>query len=48
MAFEHYIYADGKKTFAPIEVLAENDNVVILDTSSVDNVFTQGTLIVKQ
>ena len=43
-----YIYADGKKTFAPIEVLAENDNVVILDTSSVDNVFTQGTLIVKQ
>ena len=43
-----YVYADGKQIFTPITVLAENDNVVVLDTSSVDNIFKQGTLIVKQ
>lgn len=43
-----YVYADGKKTFMPIEILVENDNVVILDTSTVDNSFVKGMLIVKQ
>lgn len=43
-----YVYEDGKKTFMPINILVENDNVVILDTSSVDNAFVQGMLIVKQ
>ena len=43
-----YVYADGKKTFVPITVLVENENVVILDTTSVDNTFVQGMMIVKQ
>ncbi len=45
-----YVYdeEEKKKTFVPISVAAENDTVVILDTSSIDNVFTKGVLIVKQ
>ncbi len=43
-----YVYADEKKVFCEIRILAENDTVVILDTSSIDNIFKQGMQIVKQ
>lgn len=43
-----YIYENKKKVFTSIEVLAQNDSVIVLDTESVNNVFKKGTLIVKQ
>lgn len=43
-----YIYADKKKVFTPIEILAQNESVIVLNTESVNNVFKKGTAIVKQ
>lgn len=43
-----YVYEDGKKRFEPIDILSENDEVVVLNTDSVNNVFKRGMLIVKQ
>ena len=43
-----YIYENGKKKFTRIDVLAENDTVVVLNTQSPNNVFKKGTLIVMQ
>lgn len=43
-----YIYEDGKKKFAKIDVFAENDTVVVLNIQSPNNVFKKGTLIVMQ
>lgn len=46
--FGVYIYEDGKKKFARIDILAENETVVVLNTQSPNNVFKKGTQIVMQ
>ncbi len=43
-----YIYADKKRVFTPIEIMAQNESVIVLNTESVNNVFKKGTVIVKQ
>ena len=43
-----YIYENGKKIFTKIDVFAENETVVVLNTQSPNNVFKKGTMIVMQ
>lgn len=43
-----YVYEDGKQTFVPVLTLAENDDVIVVDTSSPDCKLKKGLLIVKK
>lgn len=43
-----YVYDDKKKTFVSIEISAQNESVIVLNTESVNNIFKKGTTIVKQ
>lgn len=43
-----YIYEDKKKVFMPIDILAQNESIIVLNTDSVNNVFKKGMFIVKQ
>lgn len=43
-----YIYEDKKKIFTPIEVLAQNESIIVLNTDSINNVFKKGMFIVKK
>ncbi len=42
------VYENGEKTFVPVDILAENESVIVLNTESANNIFKKGTQIVVQ